>query len=112
MSSDLRRATDGRLRSWLFRSLGFPHAEREGYLKQAAVASLLIAGVIAGVIAFAAWTQTKPLPSESDSAARESSPNQPLTHSPLLEWNATQTELDATANAIETLEADAKSDLE
>ena len=108
MSSDLRRATDGRLRSWLFRSLGFPHAEREGYLKQAAVASLLIAGVIA----FAAWTQTKPLPSESDSAARESSPYQPLTHSLLLEWNATQQELDETATVFERLDTASQEDLE
>ena len=108
MSSDPRRATDGQLRSWLLRALGFPHAEREGYLKQAVVSTLLIAGVIA----FAAWTQMKPLPNESDSAARESSPNQPLTHDPLLAWNATQTELDATAKVVELLDAAAQQDLE
>ena len=112
MSSDPRRATDGQLRSWLLRALGFPHAEREGYLKRAAVATLLIAGVIA----FAVWTRTKPPPNEGDPAANtaslESSPNQPVTHDPLLEWNATQTELDATAKAIEHLDAAAQQNLE
>ena len=112
MSSDLRCATNGQLRSWLLRSLGFPHAEREGYLKRAAIATLLIAGVIT----FAAWTQTKPLPNEGDPAAntasRGSSPNQPLTHDPLLEWNATQTELDAAARSIEHLDTATQQDLE
>jgi hypothetical protein len=31
---------------------------------------------------------------------------------PLLEWNATQSELDATARTIEQLDVDAKRDLE
>mgnify|MGYP001580809595 CR=1 FL=1 len=37
---------------------------------------------------------------------------EPSTHDPLLEWNATQSELDSTAAAIEQLDADARRDLE
>ncbi|MEK6259835.1 MAG: serine/threonine-protein kinase [Planctomycetota bacterium] len=103
-SGNTRTATDRQAHSWLRRVIGFPLAEREGYFVRATVATLLIAGVVV----FTIWSRTKPVPHESNRAA----PTASVTHDPLLEWGGIQTELDATAKAIEPLEADAKRDLE
>ena len=104
MTSDARSAIDRHSHSWLRRVIGFPLAEREGYLGRVAIATLLIAGVVT----FATWPRTKPVPNES----HQTSPTEPLTHDPLLQWNATKTELDATEKAIEQLDAAARQDLE
>ncbi|TXT22422.1 MAG: hypothetical protein FD138_3423, partial [Planctomycetota bacterium] len=104
-SRDALRATDAQSRSWLLRALGFPVAERQGYLLRVAVAASLIA-----VIAFAVWLRAKPIP--RDHSETTTSSTEPATLDPQLEWNATQSELDSTAAAIEQLDADAQRDLE
>ena len=71
-------------------------------------ALVISATLVTLLVAFAAWPRTQPVPNESHQAA----PTEPLTHDPLLEWNATQTELDATARVIEQLDAAAQQDFE
>ena len=74
------------------------------------------------LVAIVAWPHTKSVTKHdgalSPTASVTSPHNEPLTNAasltnnPLLEWNATQTELDETARSIEQLDADAREDLE
>ena len=68
---------------------------------------VLAVAVVAAIILAAVWPSAKPIPNEQGETTTE-----PSTLDPLLEWNATQSELDSTAAAIEQLDADAQRDLE
>ncbi len=68
---------------------------------------VLGAAVLAAIVLATAWPKTKPIPNSPGEPTPE-----PSTLNPLLDWNATQTELDDTAATIEQLDADAKRDLE
>lgn len=81
------------------------HAERDGYFVRTIIVTLLVAGAVA----FTAWPRAKPVPIENEPGRTTS---QSLALDPLLDWNATQTELDATIQAMESLDASAQHDLE
>ncbi len=87
-------------------ALGFPVAERQGYLLRAAALTALIA-VALGV--YFTFTRPKPTSTTTDPTTASSEPS---TLDPLLQWDATQSELDATASAIEDLEANSRKDIE
>ena len=63
--------------------------------------------VVAAVVLAAVWPPRKPIPIEPSQSTNEAS-----ALAPLLEWNATQSELDDTARMIEQLDVDAQRDLE
>jgi serine/threonine-protein kinase len=86
-----------------------PEARKTGSGKSAQPTKrvVLAFAVVAAIVLAAVWLREKPIPNEQGETATESS-----TLDPLLEWNATQSELDSTAAAIEQLDADAKRDLE
>ena len=67
---------------------------------------VLAFAVVAAIVLAAVWLREKPIPNEQGETVSE-----PSTFDPLLEWNATQSELDATAAAIEQLDVDAQRDL-
>ncbi|MDA1018038.1 MAG: hypothetical protein O3A00_26725, partial [Planctomycetota bacterium] len=68
---------------------------------------LVSASVLIAIMLAAVWPPKKPIVNEPSQSTTE-----PSTLDPLLEWNATQSELDDTARTIEQLDADAKRDLE
>ena len=103
-TNDTGSAADRQAHSWLRRAIGFPHAEREGYLRRIAIAT----PIVAGFIAFAVWSRTTPVPNENN----RTTPVASMAHDPLLQWDATQTELDVTARAIQSLETDADRDID
>ena len=81
-----------------------PLAEQKGtILRWLALGAL----VLTAIVITAAWPPAKPIPNEPGETTTESSMLDPL-----LQWNATQTELDSTAAAIEQFDADARRDLE
>ncbi len=81
--------------------------QKSGKNAQRAAGFAVLAGaVLAGIVAMQ-WPREKPIPPEQGATI-----NEPFTLDPLLPWNATQSELDSTAEAIEQLDADAKRDLE
>ena len=81
-----------------------PFAERKATLTRRLV---LAFAVLAAIVITAAWPPAKPTPHEQGETSTESS-----TLDPLLQWNATQTELEEAARMIEQLDAEAKRDLE
>ncbi len=71
--------------------------------KRIALAFAVVAAIVIAVV----WPREKPIPNEPSQSTAE-----PSTLDPLLDWNATQSELNDTARTIEQLDADAKRDLE
>lgn len=63
--------------------------------------------VVTSIVLVAVWPPKKPSVTEPSQSTAG-----PSTFDPLLEWNATQSELDDTARTIEQLDADAQRDLE
>ncbi len=80
---------------------------KSGKSTRATKRSVLVFAVVAAIVFAAVWPPRKPIPNEPSQSTAE-----PSTLDPLLEWNATQSELDSTAAAIEQLDADAQRDLE
>jgi hypothetical protein len=68
--------------------------------------------LVAVIVTLTNWPRGKPVPNESHQSLLNASVMQPPMRDPLLEWDATQIELDATAKAIEHLDAVAEHDLE
>ena len=80
-----------------------PLAERKTILRWVALSAL----VLTAIVIAAQWPRTKPIPNDQGESTTE-----PSTLDPLLEWNATQSELDSTAATIEQLDADVQRDLD
>ncbi len=80
---------------------------RSGKSAQPTKRVLLAFVVLAAIVLAAVWRREKPILTEPGKTSIE-----PSTLDPLLEWNATQSELDSTAVAIEQLDAEAQRDLE
>ena len=83
---------------------------RSGKSAQPTARLALAFAVLTAIVLAALWLRTKPIPTEQNEATTSSADSSTL--DPLLQWNATQTELDSTAAAIEQLDADARRDLE
>ncbi len=69
-------------------------------------------GIIATIAVAAALIHRDPISIDSTSTPNTSSATEPATLDPLLDWNATQSELDETSAEIESLEAISRKDIE
>ena len=89
--------------------LPVPEAQKtgSGRSRQPTIRLAVAVAVLAAIVIAVQWPRTKPTPNEPTQPI-----NEPSTLGPLLEWNATQSELDATASAVENLEANARRDIE
>ncbi len=80
---------------------------RSGRSRQPAIRLAVAFAVMAAIVIAVQWPRTKPIQNQPTQPI-----NEPFTLDPLLEWNATQSELDETARTIEQLDTEAKKDLE